>query len=96
MKKVLLILFTAFIYVNSFSQSSIKGTVTDSVEKKNPENAVIALIRQNDSALIQFTRAGKSGQFSFNNLPIGKYIIMVTHPYINDFLNYWVLIRTQV
>ncbi len=85
MKKVLLILFTAFIYVNSFSQSTIKGTVTDSVEKKNPENAVIALIRQNDSALIQFTRAGKSGQFSFNNLPIGKYIIMVTHPYMGDY-----------
>ncbi len=87
MKKALLsfiLSVTAFI---SFSQSSIKGTVTDSVEKKNPENAVVSLMRHSDSVLIKFTRAGKEGQFSFSNLPEGKYILMITHPYMGDYFD---------
>ncbi|MFZ1313563.1 MAG: hypothetical protein WAR38_11910, partial [Chitinophagaceae bacterium] len=62
MKKVLLSFILSVTVSISYSQSTIKGTVTDSVEKKNPENAVVSLMRHSDSVLIKFTRAGKEGQ----------------------------------
>lgn len=80
---------TGFLFiVLSFSvhaQSSLKGTVMDSVEKKNPENSVIALLRQSDSVLIKFSRANQKGDFSIQNIPEGNYFLMVTHPYMGDY-----------
>ena len=87
MKKALLsfiLSVTAFI---SFSQSSIKGTVTDSVEKKNPQNAVVSLMNLTDSVLVKFTRADKEGHFLLTELKEGKYILMVTHPYMGDYFD---------
>ena len=82
---LLLLLTTAII---SYSQtSSLKGTVTDSVEKKNPANAVISLLRQNDSVLVRFTRSDKEGHFTINNLKEGKFILMITHPYMGDYFD---------
>jgi len=80
---LIVLLFTALI---SRSQtSSIKGTVTDSVEKKNPENSVISVMRQSDSVLVKFTRADKAGNFSIKGLEAGKYILLITHPYMGDY-----------
>jgi len=87
MKKVLLVLFLTFTLFKAFSQSSIKGTVTDSVEKKNPENAVVSIFRQNDSALLKFTRATKDGKFNIGQVSEGNYLLMVTHPYMGDFFD---------
>ena len=87
MKKVLLVLFLTFTLFKAFSQSSIKGTVTDSVEKKNPENAVVSILRQNDSALLKFTRATKDGKFNIGQVSEGNYLLMVTHPYMGDFFD---------
>ena len=56
--------------------SSIKGQISDSVEKKNPANAVISLLRRSDSILIKFTRAEKDGHFSVNNVPSGRFILL--------------------
>ncbi|MBL0307472.1 MAG: hypothetical protein IPQ25_15995 [Chitinophagaceae bacterium] len=44
MKKVLLSFILSVTVSISYSQSTIKGTVTDSVEKKNPQNAVVSLM----------------------------------------------------
>ena len=85
MKKSFLVILLFFIAYNLYSQSSIKGTVIDSVEKKNPENSVIALLRQSDSVLIKFSRANQKGNFSIQNIPEGNYFIMVTHPYMSDY-----------
>lgn len=82
---LLLLLTTAII---SYSQtSSLKGTVTDSVEKKNPANAVISLLRQKDSVLVRFTRSDKDGHFTIDNLKEGKFILMITHPYMGDYFD---------
>src|SRR5450631_3531922 len=87
---VLSLLTTAVV---SFSQTStLKGTVTDSVEKKNPSNAVISLLRQSDSVLVRFTRADKDGNFSFTGLKEGTFILMVTHPFMGDYFD---LIKTK-
>ena len=87
-KTAVLTLFFLFFAFISYSQTStLKGTVTDSVEKKNPENAVISVLRQSDSVLVKFTRVKKDGSFSIQNLLSGKYIIMVTHPHMGDYFD---------
>jgi len=87
MKKALLYLTLSLTSVIAFTQSSIKGTVTDSVEKKNPQHAVISLMRQNDSVLVKYTRADKAGNFLLTGLQEGKYILMITHPYMGDYFD---------
>ncbi|MFI5129404.1 MAG: TonB-dependent receptor [Chitinophagales bacterium] len=67
--------------------SSLKGSVTDTADKKNLQNTVISLLREKDSALVRFTRADKAGNFSINNLKPGKYIVMITHPYVGDYFD---------
>ena len=87
-KKVVLLLCLVTATLLSYSQSSlIKGTVTDSVEKKNPANAVIALMKQKDSTLVEFTRSDKDGKFNMPQPAEGKYILMVTHPYMGDYFD---------
>jgi hypothetical protein len=66
---------------------SIKGTVTDSVEKKNLVNSVVSILTQTDSVLAGFTRADKQGNFAINSVKDGKYILMITHPYMGDYFD---------
>lgn len=74
--------------ITCYSQSPIlKGTVTDTVEKKSPQNAVISLMRQTDSILVRYTRASKDGSFVLNGITPGKYILMITHPYMGDYFD---------
>jgi len=81
----LLLLFAS---VLSYSQlSSLKGIVTDSVEKKKPSNAVVSVLRSSDSVLVKFTRTDKDGNFLISNLKTGKYIVMITHPYMGDYFD---------
>ncbi len=84
---ILALLILASTFVSRSQPASLKGTVTDSVEKKNPVNAVISVLRQADSILVKFTRAGKDGHFSFSNLAEGKFIIMITHPFMGDYFD---------
>jgi hypothetical protein len=87
-KPVIFLLLTVSISFAAYSQSSsLKGTVTDSVDKKNLSNTVISLLRQSDSMLIRFTRADKNGMFMLNKLPQGKFIVMITHPYLGDYFD---------
>jgi uncharacterized surface anchored protein len=83
--------FSLLILVSSvpaFSQtSSIKGSVIDSVDKKNLVFTTITLLRKADSTLAKFTRAGKDGKFLLSNLKPGNYILMNTHPYLGDYFD---------
>ncbi|HMG68916.1 MAG TPA: TonB-dependent receptor [Chitinophagaceae bacterium] len=64
---------------------TIKGTVTDTVEKKNLVNSVVTLLRKSDSSLFTFTRTNKKGEFVISNAPAGSYVIMITYPRYADF-----------
>ncbi len=87
-KQVILALIAVSSTLISFSQSpTLKGTVTDTVEKKNPVNAVISVLRQKDSVLVRFARAAKDGSFSIPGLKEDKYIMMITHPYMGDYFD---------
>ena len=72
--------FILAITLTSHSQTtSIKGTVTDTVEKKNLSNAVVTLLRKSDSVLVKFTRTNASGGFAIPNVPAGSYIIQLIY-----------------
>jgi hypothetical protein len=68
-------------------QTSVRGQITDSVDKKTAANAVISLLRKSDSILVSFTRAGKDGQFVLDKLKPGSYILMATHPFMGDYFD---------
>src|SRR5678816_3869447 len=78
--------FLLAITLTSHSQTtSIKGTVTDTSEKKNLANAVVALLRKSDSVLIKFTRTNAKGEFVLNDVRADSFVIMVTYPKYADF-----------
>ncbi len=89
MRKTVVLLFVLFIAALSThaQTSSLKGTVTDTIEKKNLSNTVVSLLRQSDSVLVKFTRADKDGNFSLTNLKEGQFILMMTHPYLGDYFD---------
>src|SRR4030095_15945161 len=81
-----LVFILAAFTVNA-QKASIKGTVTDTVEKKNLSNAVIAILKKPDSALVRFARANKDGEFLINDLDTGRFILMATHPFFGDYFD---------
>lgn len=82
-----LLLLTAI--SNGFSQETgtVKGTVTDTLNKQNLTNAVVAVLRAKDSVLVKYTRTTKEGQFNLPNLSAGNYIVMVSYPAYADYVD---------
>ena len=74
------LVFILAITLTSHSQTtSIKGTVTDTVEKKNLSNAVVTLLKKSDSVLVKFTRTNANGEFAIPNIPAG---ILCSHDHL--------------
>jgi hypothetical protein len=83
----LFVLLTLFSF-QSFSQNAaIKGTVIDTAEKRNLYQAVIALMRYDDSVLVKFVRSDHDGHFTIKNIPAGKYYLITTFPRYADFVD---------
>lgn len=78
---------SALLLQTAFAQSSIKGQITDSAEKKQLYNASINILRSKDSILVGSTRANKDGQFSLSAKLEGKYILMITYPQYADYID---------
>ena len=69
-----------------FAQN-ITGSISDTTNKKEIVNAVVALLKPIDSTLYKFIRTDKEGKFVLKNIPMGKYILMMTHPLYADLLD---------
>lgn len=81
MKKIKLLLLLNFIVFASLAQqNSIKGIVTDTLNKQKLKNVVVSLLRYNDSVLYRFTRTNEKGEFQLNDLQSGKYVMLLTYP----------------
>ena len=81
MKKIKLLLLLNFIVFASLAQqNSIKGIVTDTLNKQKLKNVVVTLLRYNDSVLYRFTRTNEKGEFQLNDLQSGKYVMLLTYP----------------
>src|SRR5258708_2185975 len=89
MKRLTLLVLSFFVIIlcGYAQNSSIKGTVIDTSEKKILSNSVIALLRKSDSALLNFTRSDKAGNFSITRIPQGNYILMITYPTYADYMD---------
>jgi hypothetical protein len=86
MRIPVILLLLIFSIANAHSQSaSVKGSVTDTVDKKNLSNSVVSLLRQTDSVLIKFTRTNSKGEFVLSNLSAGEYVMMITYPKFADY-----------
>jgi hypothetical protein len=89
MKKLtaLFLLFFCCIASARAQNASIKGTITDTLNKQNLANSSVSVLSAKDSVLIKFTRSDKDGKFELNNLPGGKHIIMITYPSFADYFD---------
>lgn len=67
--------------------ASITGTVTDTVNSKKLQYAVVSIIDKTDSSLVAFTRTDKSGNFNLKNLPVGKFAISISYPAFADYVD---------
>ncbi len=52
---------------------SVKGQLTDTLQKQRVADATVSLINAKDSSLVAFTRTDSLGNFSFNQLKPAKY-----------------------
>ena len=83
---LLLVLLSFTIHAQA-QNTSISGTIKDTVQNKAVENAVVLLITPVDSILYKFTRTDANGNYSFKQIKAGNYIQMTTHPYFADFMD---------
>src|SRR5882757_10032489 len=67
--------------------SSVKGTISDTLEKKILSNAVVLLLRKSDSLMVTFTRTGKAGDFVLKNIPAGDFLLLVSYPAYADYVD---------
>ena len=90
MKKLTAVLtfLSIFVTVSVFSQqSTLKGSITDTLNKQNLSNAVISVLRARDSVLVKFVRTDALGNFELKNLQAGNFILMVTYPNYADYVD---------
>jgi len=77
-----------FFSVSAIAQNaSLKGTITDTLNKQNLYNAVISVLRTKDSVLLKFSRSDAQGHFEVKNVPAGNCIVMVTYPGYADYVD---------
>jgi hypothetical protein len=65
----------------------VKGTVSDSTEKKSLSGGVVMILQKSDSIIIRHTRTDKSGNFQLKDIPSGNYLLLVTYPAYADYVD---------
>src|SRR5678809_286132 len=70
---------------SSTAQSIVKGRVSDTLEKKPLQNAVVSVLKKSDSTLVNFARSSKNGEFVITNVKPDKYVLLITYPKFADF-----------
>ncbi|MES2559875.1 MAG: TonB-dependent receptor [Bacteroidota bacterium] len=80
-----LLLFLFWGITTHAQQSSISGSIADTVSFKPMAYSSIALIRQSDSVLVSHQWATEKAVFTFTKLPAGTYILQVTRPSFADY-----------
>ncbi len=89
MQKIIFLFLAVCLFTeSSFCQNAeIKGQLTDSSTNLQPVNAVIAVLRQQDSTLVKFSRSDKNGAFHIDHLDSGKYIVLISYPKYGDYVD---------
>lgn len=67
------------------SSGSVKGVITDTLNKQNLQKAVVSILRAKDSVLVKFARTDAQGQFEIKDLPPGKFVVLTSFPNYADY-----------
>ena len=80
MKKQLSTLLLASISLCSFAQNAgkISGVIKDGGNQKIIDAASVSLLQAKDSSLVKISVVDKEGNFSFENVKDGKYLVLGT------------------
>lgn len=80
MKKLFSLMAGACIALGSLAQTGIKvtGNIKDGGNQKVIDAATIALLKAKDSSAVKLTYSEKSGQFQFEGIKDGSYLVMAT------------------
>ena len=77
MKYLILLLILVLLMINAATAQkkglSVKGQLTDTLQKQQVGDATVSLVNASDSSLVAFTRTDSAGNFSFHQLKPGKY-----------------------
>jgi hypothetical protein len=65
------------VVINSYAQSKIHGIIVDG-ENKGITNANVLLLQSKDSSITKGMISSKSGTYTFENIPAGKYLVAST------------------
>ncbi len=65
---------------------SVKGTISDTVEKVKLVESAVTILQANDSILVKFGYVKSDGSFMLDGLPRGKYILLVSYPNYADYV----------
>ncbi|HVX50889.1 MAG TPA: outer membrane beta-barrel family protein [Chitinophagaceae bacterium] len=86
MRKTLLLLFSVLCFCIAGAQNaSIKGIVTDTVNRQNLPNTSVSLLRAKDSIMEGFARCNTNGAFTIKGIAKGDYILLITYPHYVDY-----------
>jgi hypothetical protein len=66
-------------YVGFTQNSTIKGSIKDSIANRVLTAATISLVYAKDSSLVSFNRTNESGEFVFKNIKSDNYLISVSY-----------------
>ena len=82
MKKIFSLLAGITIGMSSFAQSAnsgkISGSIKDGGNQKIIDAASVSLLKAKDSALVKVAVTDKAGNFSFENINDGNYLVLAT------------------
>ncbi len=68
--------------------NSLKGTVSDTLNKQDLYKAVVSVLRVKDSMLVKFARTDVKGRFEIKDIPAGKYILLTSFPNYADYIDF--------
>ena len=74
---------------------TVKGTISDTVEKVKLVTSAVAILSAGDSILVKFGYAKADGSFMMEGLPSGKYILLVAYPEYADYVESFTLDSTN-
>jgi hypothetical protein len=80
------ILLLGLLNTASAQQATIRGHVSDSLDKKNLSLGTVTLLRQSDTTLVHFTRTTKDGKFTLPKTDTGHYLLLITYPRFADYM----------
>ena len=93
MKFTIIAIFLCIWGLSSKAQNlySIKGSVADSAANSKLVNSTITVLNARDSILKAFTWAETNGNFAINNLPKGKFLLLITYSGYADYVDNFTL-----